>query len=83
MRRLMGVLVIAAAITGCAGPGFRPGHSTLPLSLGGGQFLLEAYTNETGLERAREHCGTKEAVVTDMRRPVGAWQWTQVYFVCR
>lgn len=75
-------LFIAVLLTACSSPGSRYGHSREPVDLGGGQFLVEGYKLETGLERAREHCGTRAAVTKNIMRPVRDFEWTKIIFAC-
>lgn len=81
--KLIFVSAVAILISGCMSPGFRYGHSKEPMALGGGQFLVEGYKLEYGLERAREFCGSKEMVSTQIMRPLDNWEWTKITFVCR
>ena len=83
MKTEITLILAAALVTGCAAPGSRYGHSKTPVDLGGGQFLVEGYKLETGLERAREHCGAKEMVSTNVMPPVKDFEWTKITFVCR
>lgn len=81
--RLMLSMLATLVFVGCAAPGTRFWHSKTPVDLGGGQFLVEGYKLETGLERAREHCGAREAVTKYIMRPTHEFEWTKIVFVCR
>jgi hypothetical protein len=83
MKKTLALSAIAVLVTGCMTPGGRYGHSREPINLGGGQFLVEGYKLETGLERAREYCGSKEMVTTNIRPPIKEFEWTKITFFCR
>lgn len=83
MGKILQLLIVASLVSACSSPGFRRGHSHEPIDLGGGQFIVEGYRLETGLERAREKCGPKEMVTLNIIRPVKQFEWMKITFICR
>lgn len=83
MNRYIYLFSIALLASGCMSPGVRYGHSKEPVNLGGGQFLVEGYRLETGIERAKEYCSGKEMITINIMRPLDQWDWTKIAFICR
>ncbi len=57
--------------------------ASAPEDRGDGRHSIYGYGLDKQLERARQHCGEKEMVATDVSAPIAGIDWARVEFMCR